>query len=448
MANKTAIVIFSDDFRIQDNPAFHAACQNYQNIIPLFVYDEFYLGRKLGGASKVFLHHVLNSFNNLLKSQYGFELVIKQGDVVEEIKEIEKSHDISAIYFNNSYTKKQIETEENIKKTFEEIDVKSFKAKVLFEGQEIKTGAKTFFKVYTPFSKECLKQIDLIGECVGIPEDVKSNHKIKSLKVDDLKLLPKNEGDWHKNAIKYWEFDYAKITKNIIKFSDEKIANYADDRNVPSLKATARISPYLRFGMFSPRIIYYTVRSDEKAKQFISELLWREFAFHVLHYFNDIDKHELKPWYKKFEWENNKDSLKKWQRGETGFDIVDAGMRELWETGYMHGRPRMIVASFLIKDLLIDWKKGEQWFWDCLFDACPAVNPFSWQWVFGSGFDAAPYFRIFNPDLQKERFDKDSKYCEEWLPKNYEEKFKRIVNHDIVRKVAMAKYKKCNEVVS
>lgn len=439
MVNKTAIVIFSDDFRIQDNPAFFYASKNYQNIIPLFVYDEFYLGRKLGSASKVFLHHALNSFNKLLKSEYGFELVIKEGEVIEEIKKIEKQHEISAIYFNNSYTKKQIETEENIKKTFEELDVKSFKAKIFFEKGEILTGAKTYFKVFTPFSKECLKKIELIGECLKSPENVKSNHKIKSLKIDDLKLLPKNEGNWHKKAISFWEMDYEKIKDNIIKFSDEGIENYTDSRNFPALKGTSRISPYLRFGMFSPRIIYYTVRSDEKSKQFILELLWREFAFHILHYFKDVDKKELKPWYAKFAWENDKKLLAKWQKGETGFDIVDAGMRELWVTGFMHNRVRMITASFLIKDLMIDWKIGEEWFWDCLFDACPAVNAFSWQWVFGSGFDAAPYFRIFNPDLQKEKFDNEGIYSQEWLG---EKKFEKIVDHDFQRKIALAKYKK------
>ncbi len=431
---KTAIVIFCDDFRIQDNPAFFHAAKNYENIIPLFIYNENYAGRPIGKASKVFLHHALNAFSSLLKNEYDANLIIKNGDGISELKKIE----CDAIYFNESYLKSQIDLEEKIKKTFVNKDVKSFKAKLLFAPFEIKNSEKSFYKVFTPFAKDCQKRVDLIGKSVPKPSAIKSQHNLKSLKIDDLKLLPKNE--WHKKIIKNWEFDYKKLEKNIVNFAEKKLSIYAQARNIPSLESTSKLSPYLRFGMFSPRIIYHTMCHRDHAGQFILELLWREFAHHVTFYNQDISTKELKKKYSDFEWEDDAKSLKKWQKGETGFELVDAAMRELWQSGFMHGRARMVAASFLIKDLLIDWRIGEQWFYDTLLDACPAVNPFSWQWIFGSGYDAAPYFRIFNPDLQKKRFDEKDDYCKKWLGEGA--KHEKIVDHDVRRKVALAKYKK------
>ncbi len=439
-----ALVIFCDDFRIKDNPALTAASAEATNIIPFFVYDENYLGRKIGAAAKVFLHHVLKSFNNLLKDEYGASLVLRKGDSFAQIAKIIKEAKIDAVYFNESNIESQAALAKKIAKEFSHLTIKSFKAKTLFKPLEIKTGKGEYFKVFTPFAKECLKNISLIGEVAKAPKNIKSQHDLKSLSVEELDLLPKNEGSWHLDIADSWSFDYKKIASNIIKFLDKKLADYHENRNLAGVEGTSRISPYLRFGMISVRALFYEASRRDHSQQFLYEILWREYAYHVNFFHKNFHLQEVKKNYGDFEWIEDDGSLALWGKGKTGFDIVDAGMAELWKTGFMHNRVRMIAASFLIKDLLLDWKKGEQWFWECLVDADAAVNPFSWQWVFGSGFDAAPYFRIFNPDLQRQRFDPQGEYCKKWLPKKYAAK--KIVDHDVRRRVALEKYKACRIV--
>lgn len=439
MEKATALVIFCDDFRTKDNPALYNACQNYEKVAALYIYDENYLGRPLGSAAKVFLHHVLNSFQKELKKSCSLDLILRKGESFKELQKIVKEINPKAIYFNHSYSKAQIDYEGKIKETYRNLDVQSFRCKTLFEPDQIKTGAGEPFKVYTPFSKACLKNVDLIGEFLKIKE-AKFNAKAKSLKIDDLDLLPpKKEGGWAKNMIKYWQFDYEKLYAKIGDFLDQKVAKYGDDRNMLAKDGTSKISPYLRFGMVSPRMIYHAAIHRKDHQKFFSQILWREFAYHTLYNFPNIDKNEIHASYGNFKWANDKKEFDAWKRGETGFDIVDAGMKEIYETGSMHNRSRMVVASFLIKDLLIDWKKGEQYFWDCLVDADPAINPFSWQWVFGSGFDAAPYFRVFNPDLQEKRFDPKHEYCDKWLGEG--DRPIRIVDHSQRRDIVLMKYK-------
>ncbi|QED22958.1 cryptochrome/photolyase family protein [Candidatus Deianiraea vastatrix] len=442
MAFRTAIVLFSDDFRVKDNPALHYAVKNYENIIPLYIYNETYLGRVIGAGAKAFLHNVLLSFNSLLHAEYCISLIIKNGNYVDEIKKILSIEKIDAIYFNKSYTLSQIQIENDIKECFKDLDIQFFKAKLLFEPSEIKPlSGGAFYRVFTPFSKECLKNIELIEQSFPKPEQIKSIHNISSMTVENLNLLPAKEGKWAQNLLQHWTFDYDEIECNFIKFIDNKLENYEENRNIPSKNGNSGISPYLRFGILSPKMCFNAVRSKniDINHQFILELLWREFAYHVMFYNQNIATQELKNEYKNFQWDDSKFFLQKWQKSQTGFDIIDAGMNELWHTGVMHNRVRMIVASFLIKDLLINWKIGEQWFWNTLVDADPAINPFSWQWIFGSGFDAAPYFRIFNPESQKKKFDPDGSYCKKWLPKNW--KSEKIVSHDIQRKITLERYK-------
>lgn len=437
---KTVIVLFCDDFRIKDNPALYNASIDFQNIIPLYIFNEKYLGNALGSASKIFLHKTLESFNNLLQKEYKTNLVIKHGDVIEILKEIIKNEKIDGIYFNKSYTKTQIEQENEINNQFKNIKIKSFLSKILFNPKDIKpSSGGDFYKVFTPFAKECFKKRNLIEDSLPMPKKITSIHGLQSEKIENLNLFPKNQGNWHQNLIKNWSFSYDEIESNFIDFVDNKLEKYKDDRNIPSQNNTSKISPYLRFGMLSPRICFNISTFVNPENQFSLEILWREFAYHVLFYNHDIKTKELRSEYKNFIWENDLNFITKWKKGQTGFDIVDAGMTELWKTGTMHNRVRMIVASFLIKDLLIDWKIGEDWFWETLVDADPAINPFSWQWVFGSGFDSAPYFRIFNPESQKIKFDPDSTYCKKWLQNT--SKISKIVNHDIQRKITLQKYK-------
>ncbi len=428
---KTAIVLFCDDFRTKDNPALYYACQKYDNIIPVFIYNQNYLGRKIGSAAKVFLHNVLIGFNNLL----GGKLVIKQGDIIKELADITNKMPIDAIYFNKSFSAQQMELEKNIGIIFANLDIGIFNGKVLFEPEKIKTGAGSYFRVFTPFSKECLKNKDLIGE--SLPEPIiNSVHTIDSLSAHDLELLPQK--DWHINLIKNWSFDYDKIKSNFLDFVNNKMDFYNENRNIPASNGSTNLSPYLRFGVMSPRFCFNIAFFREQSpNQFILEILWREFAYHVAFFNHNISTKELRPEYANFKWDNNQILLEKWQQGKTGFDFVDSGMIEMYKTGVMHGRTRMVVASFLIKDLLIDWRKGEEWFWDCLIDADYCINPFSWQWVFGSGFDSAPYFRIFNPESQKEKFDPNNTYCAKWLNKKND----KIVDHSTQRDIALHRYK-------
>lgn len=438
---KTAIVIFCDDFRIRDNPALFHAANDYENLILLYNHNDNYCGRNMGAAAKVFLHHLLKSFSKNLKDEYNAKLILrKNSDIIDELKLIAKETDFDAIYFNRSYTKLQIESEEKIKKTFANKVIKSFKGKLLFEPNEIKTSQGSYFKVFTPFSRQCLNNAELIGETLPEISHLKSKNSLTSLDLEELNLLPKDEGRWHEKLASYWEFDYKKIAKNAIKFIENDLKDYASSRNLPALNKCSKLSPYFRFGVFSPRIIYHSAL-PHNASQFILELLWREFAYHVMYFNQDLDKHELKPKYADFKWEYDNKKLHKWQKGETGFSFVDAGMKELWTSGFMHNRVRMVAASFLVKNLLIDWKLGEQWFFDTLVDADAAVNPFSWQWVFGSGFDAAPYFRIFNPELQREKFDAKNEYCKKWLGENYDADERKIINYDQMRKEALRRFK-------
>ncbi len=438
MKKATALVIFNDDFRSKDNPALYYACQEYEKVAAVYIYDENYLGRKLGSAAKVFLHHVLNSFTKNLKKSCDLDLIIRKGDYFAEVEKVAKDIKPDAIYFNKSYSKEQIIAEEKIAKEFKDLDVKSFKAKILFDPSEIKTGAGSYFKIFTPFSKACIKNSDLIGEFLPVKK-AKSCVKAKSLGVDDLNLLPEKEGDWHKKMIKNWDFDYDKLYARVAGFLEEKVASYQDNRNMLAKDGTSKLSPYLRFGMISPRVVYNAATHHENHPRFTLQLLWRDFSYHTLYNFPDMAKKEIYSSYGNFKWEHDQKDFAAWKKGETGFDVVDAAMKEIYATGSMHNRARMVTASFLIKDLLIDWRKGEQYFWDCLVDADVAINPFSWQWIFGSGFDAAPYFRVFNPDLQTKRFDPKHEYCDKWLGQGLRPS--RIVDHSSRRDIVLAKYK-------
>lgn len=420
--NKTAVILFDCDLRTIDNPAFFHALKNYQKILPIFILDKKNK-RKLGGAAKWFLYNALESFSKRLQEKYSLKLILKKGDSLEILEEIFATKKIGAIYFNKLCEPYNIKLQENIKKLAEKKSVKvfDFKSQTLFDFYEIKTQVGNYFKVFTPFFNECKKNFGKIEKLLPEPQNlgISSFEEISS---DDLKLL--SEKHWADKFTKNWVFDYKKIQKNLDNFCINKILNYKQARDFPSLEGTSKISPYLSFGMISPRQVFWQVQnfiikqgkvSDENINQYLAELCWREFCHHLLFHFPQLPKESFKKEFDKFPWQENAELLKKWQKGKTGYPIVDAGMRELWATGTMHNRVRMIVASFLIKDLMIDWREGEEWFWDCLVDANLANNAANWQWVAGSGADAAPYFRIFNPTLQGERFDPNGDYVRKWI---------------------------------
>ena len=493
------LVIFNQDLRIFDNPALFFACkksqEDGQKILPIFIFDEVNK-RKIGGASKWFLHSALEELQKNLYQNLGLELLIFKGETIAVLQKIIFGG-VQEIYLNKLYEPFNIRLEGQIKNLalLKNISVFDFKSYLLFKPDEIKNGAGSYFKVFTPFWKNCLKSWELVKppldyptsplklskgdasiiqnskEKIGLPFDLPS----PAMTLEDLSFLP-TDPDWTEKFAEIWHFDRPSILKNFQHFLKYNLKNYNEIRNIPSKNATSKLSPYLHFGLISVNEIVDLVKKhhiknpEDKAgtSQFLAEIVWREFSHHLLFHFPELPNQNFKKQFDNFEWENNPDLLKKWQKGQTGFPIVDAGMRELWQTGFMQNRVRMIVASFLIKDLFIDWRKGEEWFWDCLVDANLANNSASWQWVAGSGADAAPYFRIFNPVLQSERFDADGEYIKKYLPelKNLPKKFihkpwelsaielkkygvelgknypQRIVLHEEARNKALELYKK------
>lgn len=415
--SKISLVLFNQDLRIIDNPALVEAVKNSKNILPIFILDEVNQ-RPIGGASRWFLHHALQSLNDELEKNYSLKLITKKGDSLKILSEIFATKTIDKIYFNKQLEPSSIKLQNHIAKLAKEQKIAAhfFKSQTLFDPSEIKNGSGEFYKVFTPFWKECLRNSTKIEKTSAAPKPEKLSSQA-IIKNDDLDLLPKIK--WYKNFEKIWQFNHKKLRQNFTNFLENKIQNYKQARDFPELESTSKLSPYLHFGMISPREIFNLAAQfspSEGQKHFLSELGWREFSHHLLFHFPQFPTKNFREKFDKFPWIEDKKILQKWQRGETGYPIVDAGMKELWATGFMHNRVRMIVASFLIKDLLIDWRIGEEWFWDCLLDADLANNASGWQWVAGSGCDAAPYFRIFNPTLQSERFDPQGNYIKKWLP--------------------------------
>ncbi|QOL19715.1 cryptochrome/photolyase family protein [Candidatus Bodocaedibacter vickermanii] len=424
MSLKT-IVWFRQDLRIHDNPALEYAAAR-GTIIPVYILDDDAPGQwKLGGASRWWLHHSLQSLSNSLESK-GHRLHIFAGDPQQILSDLQHQTQSDTIVWNRCYEPFSIARDKAIKESMTSagINVKSFNASLLFEPWTIKNLQGNFFKVFTPFWKHCLQQsvdpITLSGNSLdsAIPflETLET-----SVQLDDFKLLPSNPNwatgfDWSPG-------EFTALHK-LNEFFETAVMSYKEQRDYMDKSATSMLSPHLHFGEISPRLIYHRCQElmalgqgDLSGVQhFLSELGWREFSYHLLYHFPVLPTEPFRSEFNQFEWGNNPDDLRKWQQGKTGFPIIDAAMQELWQTGYMHNRARMIVASFLTKNLLIHWRHGAEWFWDTLVDADLASNSASWQWVAGCGVDAAPYFRIFNPITQGEKFDPDGIYVKRWIP--------------------------------
>ncbi len=455
----TAVVWLRNDLRLLDNPALTHAWRDHKSVLLLYIHDQNIGGEfKIGGASKWWLHHSLFSLSKEVN------LTIRVGKAQDVLKDIIKETSANAVYWNRCYEPYSIKRDSEIKKSLQESGIKceSFNGSLLFEPWEIKTKVGDSYSVYTPFWKACLaKGID------RKPYTKPNLSKVitaKSESLETLSLLPKKP-DWAGGLRDNWQPGEKNALKLLDDFIESSLNKYSDGRNFPSLNTTSRLSPHLRFGEISPLYIWNVIHNlygshkslHKEGEKFLSEIGWREFSYHLLYHFPEMPNKNFKSKFDAFEWKSDAVSLKAWQKGMTGYPIVDAGMRELWHTGYMHNRVRMIAASFLIKDLFIDWREGEVWFWDTLVDADLANNSCSWQWVAGSGADAAPYFRIFNPVLQGEKFDPEGLYLKQWIPElaevpkqfihqpwKYAKKLnypKPIVDHDYCRKLALEKYK-------
>jgi deoxyribodipyrimidine photo-lyase len=420
----TSIVWFRLDLRLADNPALQAAILADGAVVPVFVFaPEEESPWSPGGASNWWLHQSLKSLDTSLRAA-GSRLVIRQGPTIETLHALAKETGAKKVFWNRRYEPAVIARDSRVKESLREagLDAESFNSALLHEPWTIQNQSGKPFQVFTPFWKHCLTKPDPARPTAAPRELNAPAGWPKSLGLEALELEPKIQ--WADGLKATWQPGEGGARKQLKKFLAESFANYASDRNRPDLIGTSRLSPHLHFGEISPRQIWHAVRQQGEAKglntwrssQFLAEIGWREFAHHLLYHFPHTPTEPLRADFKRFPWRKDAAFLKAWQKGCTGYPIVDAGMRELWATGWMHNRVRMIVASFLVKDLLLSWTEGAAWFWDTLVDADLAQNTSGWQWTAGCGADAAPYFRVFNPISQGEKFDPQGSYVRKWCP--------------------------------
>jgi deoxyribodipyrimidine photo-lyase len=431
MAAPTTIVWFRQDLRIADNPALRAAVDRGP-VVPVYLLcDEGEGDWAYGGAKRVYLHKAIESLDAALRA-IGLRLVLrKTSDCLAELKSLVEQTNASAVHWNRRYEPAAIARDTAIKAALKKdrIEVESFNGSLLYEPHEVATQKGDPYKVFSPYWRACTA----LGEpATPVKAPRKSDVQPpsswpESLTLDALGLMP--DHPWGTKVADHWTVTEKSVVGRLSQFCKQSIFTYKDDRNRPDLDATSMLSPALSLGILSPRQAYHTAASrtndapDKTARKgidhFLSELGWREFSYHLIYHFPHTTDQPLRDNFAKFPWIDMRQGrhwLEGWQRGRTGYPIVDAGMRQLWETGWMHNRVRMIVASFLTKDLRIHWLQGARWFWDCLVDADLANNTQGWQWSAGCGADAQPYFRIFNPISQGEKFDPDGAYVRQWVP--------------------------------
>lgn len=417
-AKPKCIVWFRNDLRLTDNPAlFHAAQEG--SIIPIFIWSPEIDQPAIGAASKWWLHHSLKALQTSLEEK-GCPLIIQIGHPKDVLLAIAEQAQANMICWNRRYEAHFQDVDIGVERDLKEhsIEVKTFKANLLAEPIEIHNQMGLPFQIFTPFWKHCLSKLKP-GQPLLIPSDLESGSEgISSHPVEDLALLPKF--NWYRDMEESWQPGEAGAMKNFQTFVKNAVKDYRRMRNFPAHQGTSKLSPHLHFGEISPRQIWHIISNIDlpnwQESQFITEIGWREFSYHWLHSSPHVASSPFRRYFKAFPWENNPEQLRAWQEGQTGYPIVDAGMRELWATGWMHNRVRMITASFLVKHLMIDWRKGADWFWDTLVDADLASNTQGWQWTAGCGADAAPFFRIFNPTSQSTKFDPDGNYIRKWVP--------------------------------
>jgi deoxyribodipyrimidine photo-lyase len=411
----TILYWFRQDLRISDNPSLFEAAKAGK-ILPIYILDDENAEQhKMGSASRVWLHHSLVSLNKSLNGN----LRLFKGNPETILSDIAKTSNAKKIYWNRCYEPWQIKSDDSIKSKLQEsgVEVETYNGSLLLEPQETLKSDGTAYKVFTPFYKRnYLKATP--RKPLKEPQNIQfSDCKITSDSIESLKLLPKV--GWDKSITEHWNISEDGAKERLHYFIDNGLKNYKQGTNFPAQDNNSRLSPYLHFGLISPHQIWYSLHfyeTNSNIEHFCMELAWREFSYSLLYHFPSLPSKCLQSKFDHFPWQDNPSLLKKWQKGLTGYPIVDAGMRELWKTGFMHNRVRMIVGSFLVKNLLIHWQKGQEWFWDCLVDADLANNSAGWQWIAGCGADAAPYFRIFNPITQGQRFDEGGAYIKKYIP--------------------------------
>ncbi len=419
------IVWFRQDLRLADNRALAAAAETGRPVIAVYVLDDGAAGGwPMGAASRWWLHHSLSALRADLDAR-GARLVLARGDSAKILTDLCREVEAEAVHFTRAHEPAQRAAEDSVAAALSGIGVaaRGFGGALLFEPGTIRTGSGGPFKVFTPFYKACLAESP--APPVPAPEAVTSYEgRLAGERLEDWGLTPRHP-DWAGGLRESWTPGEAGAAARLDAFLDDRLAAYPSARDRPGKEGTSRLSPHLHFGEIGPAAVWQRTDLRARAKggaaakgaaAFLRELLWREFSGHLLFHFPDLPEQPFKPQFARFPWAEDAAALAAWRRGRTGYPLVDAGMRELWHSGWMHNRVRMVAASFLVKHLLLPWQEGERWFWDTLVDADLANNAAGWQWVAGSGADAAPYFRIFNPVLQGRKFDPDGRYVRRWVP--------------------------------
>ncbi|MGN6445777.1 cryptochrome/photolyase family protein [Amnibacterium sp.] len=417
-----AVVWVRDDLRVADNPALREAVDSGRPVLPVYVLDDSGgTARPLGGASRWWLHHSLAGLDASLRKR-GSRLVLRHGDAGHEIATVLRQTGAGLLTFNRRVAHGEREEDDRVRRAAEAagVVVSDHLGSLLHEPGEVLNGSGERFAVFTPFFT-ALTRRGAPREPLPAPASIDGwTGRVHSEDLDALHLLPEGP-DWSSGLAEAWTPGEKGAHRRLEDFVHHRLPRYAAQRDRPAAEASSRLSPHLRFGELSPYQVWHRVHAAEAPAEvrtkFLTELGWREFDYDLLDTHPDLDTVNVHRDFDAFPWDDvDPRRLEAWQRGRTGIPLVDAGMRQLWTTGWMHNRVRMVVASFLIKNLRYDWRLGEQWFWDTLVDADPANNAAQWQWVAGSGADAAPFFRVFNPVLQAQKFDPEGEYLAEWVP--------------------------------
>ncbi|MEY2343101.1 deoxyribodipyrimidine photo-lyase [Acidithiobacillus sp. IBUN Pt1247-S3] len=415
----TSIVLFRNDLRLDDHPAFaHAVVRGA--VLPVFLSDPT---DERGAAYQWWQRQSLRTLETRLAA-LGLPLVYRRGETLTIIKELIEQSSADTVLWNRRYAREQRDTDMHLKNWLREhgITVESFPGDTLCEPWNLLRDG-TPYKVFSPFWKRFLRDVS-VDVAFSCPQHAQAAASIPCSDNPDSWGWEPQAPDWASRFRNHWQPGENGAMERLEGFIADTLVDYANGRDFPAANKVSRLSPHLAHGEISPRRVWQRMQELTTAQpelrkaidKFLAELGWREFSWHLLYHFSQLPYSPLREEFAQFPWSKNDDLLAAWQKGQTGYPIVDAGMRELWQTGYIHNRVRMIVGSFLVKDLLLPWQQGAVWFWDTLVDACPANNNASWQWVAGCGTDAAPYFRVFNPVLQAQKFDGEGNYQRRWVP--------------------------------
>ena len=444
------LVWYRRDLRVADHPALDWACGEGRSAVPVYVHAPAEEAPAApGGASRWWLHHSLGALSRDLEAR-GLALTFLAGASHEQLARAARAANATSVAWNRALEPRLAERDEAVAARLRDagLEVVLFDSGLLHAPDRLLKDDGTAYRVYTPFAKRLRRELDVPAP-LPAPERVHQRHEPLAIDVgiDALGLLDKHP--WQVKLARHWQPGERSAWDRLETFVAQTIVDYDRQRDLPGVEGTSRLSPHLHFGEITPAQVHARLAphlagetgTAKGAERFLSELLWREFAHHVLWHFPESPMRSLDARFDGGFWRNDKRLLKLWQQGRTGIALVDAGMRELWETGWMHNRVRMVVASFLTKQLGLDWRHGAAWFWDTLVDADLANNTLGWQWVAGCGVDAAPFYRIFNPDLQAEKFDAADRYRASWLPDAYRRNPPRpLVDLRLARAAALDRY--------